>query len=584
MNFARKSGLNAKEVKKKLADVDTDDSDAGSEYEDEHISDDESFEFDDDDDVELVDSDEVDMEADARKIDEAIEMAIQRAIGDQSVREFPVTADKSSKAGVVWTKINLDQTKRVVNQVKFSGKPGPTAYAARRVDSSALSAFQLIIDKSITDTIVNSTNREAENNNDSFRISYESFYLFIAVLLCRGVFCSGVAVRDLWSRLYGIPIISELMSKSIFCKIMKFIRFDDKKTRSSRKSNDKFCLIREIWDRFIENSQMCYIPGQFVTIDEQLLPSKSKCPFIQFIASKPDKFGIKFWFIVDVDSKYLVNGFPYLGKESDKEAGVLQGEFAVKKLIQPYENFGHCVCTDNFFTSLTLAIELLKKKTNLIGTIKRNKRELPSVVNSKQPIYDSLVYEHDTGVLLNIYQGKQDKNVSLISSFHDSVYVEPEDYFLLKKKTNVVHDYNSKKVGVDLIDQMAKFYSVKAPTRRWPMQVFYNIINLACINSWILYKSVNKSNISRRDFLIKLIEEIKSNYKKTSIPSSSGTPKSARKRILSQENQENLSPKRVSCQIRLCGNYKATNFCSKCKKPVCGFCTKEIESICKKCD
>ncbi|CAF1148412.1 unnamed protein product [Brachionus calyciflorus] len=100
MNFVRKSALNAKEVIKNLADVDTDDSDAGSEYQDEHISDDECFEFDDDE-VELVDSDEVDMEADARKIDEAIEMAIHRAIGDQSVREFPVTADRTSKTGVI---------------------------------------------------------------------------------------------------------------------------------------------------------------------------------------------------------------------------------------------------------------------------------------------------------------------------------------------------------------------------------------------------------------------------------------------------------------------------------------------------
>ncbi|CAF0835689.1 unnamed protein product, partial [Brachionus calyciflorus] len=124
MNFVRKSALNAKEVIKNLADVDTDDPDAGSEYQDEHISDDECFKFDDDE-VDLVDSDEVDMEADARKIDEAIEIAIQRA------------------------RVS-NQTKRVVNQVKFSGKPDPTAYAARRVDSSALSAFQLIIDKSIT--------------------------------------------------------------------------------------------------------------------------------------------------------------------------------------------------------------------------------------------------------------------------------------------------------------------------------------------------------------------------------------------------------------------------------------------------
>ena len=68
------------------------------------------------------------MKDDDGKIDEAIEMTIKRAIGDQSVREFPDTADKSSKAGLVWNKLKLDRTKRIANQVKFSGKHGPTTY------------------------------------------------------------------------------------------------------------------------------------------------------------------------------------------------------------------------------------------------------------------------------------------------------------------------------------------------------------------------------------------------------------------------------------------------------------------------
>jgi hypothetical protein len=41
--------------------------------------------------------------------------------------------------------------------------------------------------------------------------------------------------------------------------------------------------------------------------------------------NKPDKFGIKFWLLVDVESKYIVNGFPYLGKDADKTPDYLQG-------------------------------------------------------------------------------------------------------------------------------------------------------------------------------------------------------------------------------------------------------------------
>ena len=51
-----------------------------------------------------------------------------------------------------------------------------------------------------------------------------------------------------------------------------------------------------------------------ITIDEQLLPCKVRCKFIQYNPNKPDKFGIKFWMAVNVESKYLCNGFPYLGR------------------------------------------------------------------------------------------------------------------------------------------------------------------------------------------------------------------------------------------------------------------------------
>ena len=30
---------------------------------------------------------------------------------------------------------------------------------------------------------------------------------------------------------------------------------------------------------------------------------KARCTYIQYMANKPDKFGLKFWMMVDVDSK-----------------------------------------------------------------------------------------------------------------------------------------------------------------------------------------------------------------------------------------------------------------------------------------
>ena len=36
--------------------------------------------------------------------------------------------------------------------------------------------------------------------------------------------------------------------------------------------------------------------------------------------------------------------------------------------------------------------------------------------------------------------------------------------------------YNATKLGVDVLDQMARNYSTRCPSRRWPVRVFYNIL------------------------------------------------------------------------------------------------------------
>ena len=36
------------------------------------------------------------------------------------------------------------------------------------------------------------------------------------------------------------------------------------------------------------------------------------------MASNPDKQGQKYWVAVDKDSKYVVNGFPYVGRDETR--------------------------------------------------------------------------------------------------------------------------------------------------------------------------------------------------------------------------------------------------------------------------
>ena len=192
-------------------------------------------------------------------------------------------------------------------------------------------------------------------------------YKFVAVLFARGVFAKGFPLKELWNNKWGPAIFSKLMSRNKFYEILKFIRFDDKRTRRRRLSGDKFALFSEIWVKFINNSKRFFKPHAYLSVDEQLYPTKVRCKFLQFMRNKPDKFGIKFWILVDCTSKYIVDGFPYLGKDEERPNTDTLPEYVVKQLMNDHIGLGYNVAMDNFFTRKKLADYLKQHKTSILG-------------------------------------------------------------------------------------------------------------------------------------------------------------------------------------------------------------------------
>lgn len=64
-------------------------------------------------------------------------------------------------------------------------------------------------------------------------------------------------------------------------------------------------------------------------------------------------------------------------------------------------------------------------------------------------------------------------------------------------------DYNANKCGVDTMDQMLGTYTCKRATRRWPLALFYNMVDIAALASFIIYDELQTTNLSdkRRSFI-----------------------------------------------------------------------------------
>ena len=121
------------------------------------------------------------------------------------------------------------------------------------------------------------------------------------------------------------------MPRDDFTNILGFIRFHKKTKITQRLETVKFAMLSYVWESFIQNSQNCYIPGQNITIDEQLFPTKARCKCTQYMPNKPDRFDIKFWLACVLKSTFIINCFPYLGKDTTKESLVSLAKFVVLK-------------------------------------------------------------------------------------------------------------------------------------------------------------------------------------------------------------------------------------------------------------
>jgi len=147
-----------------------------------------------------------------------------------------------------------------------------------------------------------------------------------------------VSVRRIWAKLpVQNPIFPAVISGERFAEILSLLRFDDRDTRDTRRAVDKFAPIRELWNSFAEQCRTVYTPSPYLTVDEQLLGFRGRCPFRQYIKSKPDRYGIKLWLCADAETYYVYNLKPYLGREEQKSKSrsIPVGTEVVLDLVQP---------------------------------------------------------------------------------------------------------------------------------------------------------------------------------------------------------------------------------------------------------
>nr|CAI5836574.1 unnamed protein product [Callosobruchus analis] len=324
--------------------------------------------------------------------------------------------------------------------------PGPKDAAAGSAHTE-YEAWKLFFTDDILSEILVHTNEEINRTKTNF-LSEQRYIdvtnkteleaLFGLLYSSGALKDNHVDVEELWSKQYGPPIFRATMSKNRFSFLIKNLRFDDKTTRNQRKELDKFSAIRKIWDSYVRNCQDNYTPSAYVTVDEQLLGFRGRCPFLG-----------------------LTNSL--------REVGL-----------------------------------------TVVGTLRKNKPEIPpEFLKPKISTPNRFAFTQD--VVLVSHTPRKNKVVMLLSTMHTNDEVDQSSG---KSEGNLF--YNATKGGVDVFHQLCHSKSAARRSKRWPLRVFYGMLDGGVVNAYVIYEANNVSarKTPRKKFLLQLANDLAKEHMK----------------------------------------------------------------------
>lgn len=384
--------------------------------------------------------------------------------------------------------------------------PGCKPYA--KGAKTPLDCWLLFFDSTILDGITHCTNimiaKKAVGYKDKEycgNTNITEIKALFGILYLAGVYKNSHRnLKDLWrTNGTGVDIFRSVMAFNRVMFLLQCLRFDNVDNRQERLKIDKLAAIRGVFEKFVSNCQQAYTPGEFLTIDEKLESFRGRCAFRQYIPNKPAKYGIKIQAMVDSRTFYVLNMEVYAGTQPD---GVYQLSNKpvdiVQRLVAPISGSNRNITFGNWYTSYEL-VTILRESHNLmsVGTLRKNKREIPkTLLEVKQRQSTSSMFGFQKHTTMVSYVPKKGKNVILLSSLHHDDMID--ELTGDKNLPEIISFYNFTKGGVNVVDELSGSYSVARNCRRWPLRIFFSLMDTAGINSQVIYRANTNDNFKKR--------------------------------------------------------------------------------------
>ena len=366
----------------------------------------------------------------------------------------------------------------------FTSRTGAVSGVAE--DVTALDFFSLFVSEELFEKIVEETNRYArqcmlakpdpkwKDTTLAEMKAYFGLHVYFGIHKLP-------EYRLFWSNdnALGIPFVKRVMPRERFFKLTQYLHVNNNENAIPRgqENHDKLFKIRPLLDAIVAAFKDEYRRKQNLSVDEAMVKFKGQLSMKQYMPMKPIKRGIKVWECADSSNGYVCNLQVYTGKQDGGTTEHGLGYRVVRDLTRPFLGKYHHVFCDNFFTSISLACDLLRDKTYLCGTIRSNRRGFPKSLQPQKAEVKALqkgesIFRRRGNLVATVW--KDTKLVSFLSTQSNPVGDETvnrkqRDGSIIQVPTvPVAVSYNKNMGGVDLNDQLRQYYAVGRKSRkRW---------------------------------------------------------------------------------------------------------------------
>lgn len=300
------------------------------------------------------------------------------------------------------------------------------------------------------------------------------------------------------------------MPRNRFQLLLQMLHFSD----NSILSDDRLQKIRPLLEKLKSTFQDPITPSENVCIDETLVPFRGRLQFLQYIKNKRHKFGMKL-FKLCLEKGYTYNFSVYCGKSKNENMSVPSK--IVLDLLGNLLDKGRTVYTDNWYTSVSLATELLKRHTYLVGTLRVNRKHNPkSVTQRKLKRGESVAAECQEGIVVLKWRDKRD--VLCLSTKHTDEMVNIPKRGQEVLKPRIIVEYNKCKAFIDLSDQVKSYNTSLRRSLKWYRKLALELLTgTSLVNAHSAHQEIANEKMSISKFREEVVKGLLKDEKQDAV-------------------------------------------------------------------